>query len=191
MFARFLIALFYAGLFFALGAWSGGHLRPIGIAISEAAVVVAEGAETLWNRVTNAAPENPRPAAVASAPAAVPEATLTQARQDFARGDLNGAIARYRAYLVQHPADPDAWGELGNVHFNAGQTTEAARAYHAAALALLSEGRVDRARALEPAIRAAAPALADDLSVRLARIPAPAAVPIPAPIPAAARGAAG
>ena len=72
----------------------------------------------------------------------------------------------YKIHLLKIVLDQHGT-ELGNVYFNGGQTAEAADAFYAAALLLMADGRTETARALEPAIRTGAPALAADLLRRL------------------------
>lgn len=212
MLARILTGLFYAGVFFALGAWSGGHLEPIWTAVENGASAIERRlvgdpgtpsappvAKDKTTATATPVPEQPAvaesaeldnddasPSAAASAaadveqedpagshddvaatPAPEPDAGLDKARRAFAQGDIQGAITAYKAHLVLNPGDAQAHGELGNVYFNGGQTAEAADAFYAAALLLMADGRTETARALEPAIRTGAPALAADLLRRL------------------------
>lgn len=174
MLERLAIGVFYAAIFFALGAWSGGRVEPVGRAALDIAIEVGHGAERLWAWASRGETVHANPPPPADTESAEPPVDLRLARGAFARGDLKGAIAGYKSYIVAHPDDADARGELGNVYYNSGQTAEAAGAFHAAALLLIAEGRADAARALEPVIRIAAPGLADDLARRLA---APASPP--------------
>lgn len=190
MFSRLVIALFYAAVFFALGAWSGGRLAPVGH-------LIADGADRglAWMRSempghkSACPPADEPPAAVAAdAPAeAVPEAVLEvapkavpdpaappadrtdlgAARGAFAAGDIAGAVAAYQAAIAADPQDAEALGELGNVYYSSGQIENAARAYHSAALALAAQGRIGAARALVPTIRRYAPGLAASLQASL------------------------
>lgn len=164
MLARLTLALFWAALFFGLGAWSGGHLRPIGDALVAGGDYAGDKAVRLWTWARHGAPD----AAPDPSPATTAAALVGRGREAFARGDLQGAIAAYREALELRPGDANILGELGNVYYTSGQTAEAALAYHAAAEALIDAGRIEAARALLPAVRAAAPALAADLDTRLA-----------------------
>lgn len=187
MFGRLLAALFWAAIFFALGAWSGGSLKPVGKAILRGGEAVAHGAREAWNwafyqggsttphgvAATDGAGGS---AASGHGSATASHADLAEARQAFADGDVKQAIAGYKAYLAANPADADAHGELGNVYYFNGQIGEAARAYYSASLYLLAEGRRDEAGALVSAIRIGAPALASDLQNRIDAAAAAAAV---------------
>lgn len=164
MLARLTIALFWAAIFFGLGAWSGGHLRPIGDALVTGGEYAGEKAVRLWTWARHGAPD----AAPDTSPATTAAALVDKGRAAFARGDLQGAVDAYREALELRPGDADILGELGNVYYTSGQTAEAALAFHAAAEALIDSGRIEAARALLPAVRAAAPTLAADLDARLA-----------------------
>lgn len=171
MLSRLVIAVFYAAVFFSLGAWSGGRLAPIGqLARDGADRAMAYFAPEDTMVPVCVAPDSdtalmPEPAAV-TPPTAT--ADLDTARAAFARGELSAAIEAYRAAIRAEPANADALGELGNVYFASGQTGNAAQAYHAAALALLAQDRPQQAAALVPAIRPYAPDLAADLEASLA-----------------------
>jgi tetratricopeptide (TPR) repeat protein len=178
MFGRLLAALFWAAIFFALGAWSGGSLKPVGNAILRGAEALGHGAREAWNwafyqdgstapHAVAATEAGHGVATVEHLNADATHANLAEARQAFADGDVKEAVAGYKAYLAANPADADAHGELGNVYYFNGQVGEAARAYYAASLYLLSEGRRDEAGALVPAIRIGAPALASELQNRI------------------------
>lgn len=164
MLARLTTALFWAAAFFALGAWSGGHLRPVGDAIVAGGEYTADAAGRLWTWARHGAPD----AAPDPSPATTAAALVDSGRKAFARGDLAGSVAAYREALELRPGSADILGELGNVYYTSGQTAEAALAFHAAAEALIDSGRIDAARALLPTVRAAAPTLAADLDSRLA-----------------------
>ncbi|MGV6847949.1 MAG: tetratricopeptide repeat protein [Marinibacterium sp.] len=170
MFGRLLIGLFYAAFFFGLGAWSGGRLEPVGIAIKEGAVVAKDNVVHIWKWATakdfESVPKK-ETIVVSKVPLNV---SLSDAREAFVEGDILAAIVDYNQFISLHPDSAAAWGELGNVYFNSGRTAEAAQAYYEAALLLLSEGRARSARALEPAIRAQSTVLADELAARLARL---------------------
>jgi hypothetical protein len=189
MLSRLFTALFYAIVFFALGAWSGGSLRKIGDFFSRSgegsapSLSVAQKARPPADTPPAALADTAVPPPAASeasaptdtpaeappaAPTAEPAPDLGPARTAFAAGDLSGAVAAYQAVLAKHPTDADALGELGNVYFNAGQTPSAVHMYMAAAEVLLDEGKTSEVRALLPAIRPFAPDLAAILDARLA-----------------------
>ena len=200
MIGRLVTALFWAAIFFALGAWSGGSLQPVGAAITRGAKAIGHGAREAWNWAfyegqgagvhdgALAEPGSDAGAASSSGHGLADldggsAADLAAARKAFAEGQVKEAIAGYRAFLVAHPADADAHGELGNVFYYNGQVGEAAGAYYSAALYLLADGRTDAASALVPAIRVGGPDLADDLQNRIAMA---ASAPVHAPAPATA-----
>jgi len=171
MLGRILTAIFYAAVFFALGAWTGGSLKPIGAALTRGAKAIGHGASEAWNWAFY----DGQPGSNESAPQTLHGAAgsehapdLAAARQAFASGDVKDAVAGYKAFLAAHPADADAHGELGNIYYYNGEIGKAANAYYSAALYLLAEGRTGEATALVPAIRIGATALADDLQNRIA-----------------------
>lgn len=195
MIGRISTWIFYAIVFFMLGAWSNSHWSGIGNLVDQGLAAGRSGAASAWawmqgtgspkepeskdapKEIAKAEPAPAAPAAEPAAPAAEPAApaaepevsSLNTARDAFARGDVNGAVAAYKEYLAAHPEDFDALGELGNVFFNAGRIDEAAQAYYDAANLLLAAGDKQRAQALEGAIRLGNPGLADDLAQKLAR----------------------
>jgi tetratricopeptide (TPR) repeat protein len=100
-------------------------------------------------------------------PAAGSEKDLYKAREAFAAGNVDGAIAAYKEVLARHPGSTDAMGELGNVYFMTGRTGEAAQSYFDAASKSLEENRPEVAQALLPAIGQGNPALAQELQQKL------------------------
>ncbi|MDQ2090946.1 hypothetical protein [Marimonas arenosa] len=179
MLGRLITAIFWAAIFFALGAWSGGSLKPIGDALTRGGKAIAYGAREAWRWAFAEGAQGSDSGTAAPAHATAPAssddtlgtgvtADLAAARQSFASGDVKAAITRYKVYLAANPADADAHGELGNVYYYNGEVGEAAGAYYSAALYLLAEGRNGEAQALVPAISIGAPALAADLRNRIA-----------------------
>ena len=165
MLGRLLTALFYAAFFFWLGAWSGGRLEPIGDALYKGAIKTRDGAEALWHWAFRSGDDD---AGEGEAYSVLPQvADLGNARRAFSRGDIQAAVAEYKAYLATHTEDADAHGELGNVYYHSGQVGQASGSFYTAALLLLSEGRKEEAEALMPAITAGAPGLAAELRTRL------------------------
>ena len=73
---------------------------------------------------------------------------LQTARRAYWIGDYAGADAAYRRYLEQHPADPDGYGELGNLLFAQDKRNEAREMFRQAAGRLENQGRHDEAAAL-------------------------------------------
>lgn len=169
MISRLVTALFWALVFFTLGAWSGGSLRPIGTALTDGSVALVQRAsDYLYGPPATAPVTEAMPAALVPAAPAGP-ADLTLARAAYARGDIAAAIAAYQAAAAGHPDDSAPLGELGNVYFTAGQTENAARAWTAAGLVLVAQGDSARARALVPAIRPYDPTMAARLEASLIR----------------------
>ena len=95
---------------------------------------------------------------------------LSGARTAFAAGDTQWAIYYYSMYLGQRNADANAWGELGNVHYQDGNFPEAARAYFNAANLLIDRGQTARAIQLIPAIEEGDPGLSEAIHLRLTTI---------------------
>jgi tetratricopeptide (TPR) repeat protein len=59
-------------------------------------------------------------------------AALAAARQDFAAGRLDDALAQLRELLGRAPRSPELWATLGDIHLARGAVEEAERAYVAA-----------------------------------------------------------
>ncbi len=102
--------------------------------------------------------------AQAGVPAASVEATLLdRARRAYWAGDLSAAIQAYQALLDRDPADPDVWGELGNVYYAQGRWREAGEAYYEAARRLQAKGEERRLGYLLRLIEGLAPEKAAEL----------------------------
>jgi thioredoxin-like negative regulator of GroEL len=97
------------------------------------------------------------------------DAELNQARDAYEKGDVAAAVNGYKAYLAKTPGNADAHGELGNIFYATGNIPEAGLAYYNAANLLIDQKQPDRADALMPLISQINPALASDLSARLAQ----------------------
>jgi Flp pilus assembly protein TadD len=167
MLARLTTWLFYAVVFFLLGAWVGGFSPGLRALMREGAQEAQAGGEKIWRWAHATISEAP---ASAPAPAATEVTTkdfLLSARAAFSRGDVSQAIALYQDLLKQKPDDVDARGELGNVLLSAGRLQEAAQAYYETAVRLARAGDGARARALAAVIRRNDPALADRLEKEL------------------------
>jgi Flp pilus assembly protein TadD len=93
--------------------------------------------------------------------------TLTVAREAFAAGDMKAAIEGYRAAIASNPSALEARGELGNVLYNVGATSEAAQAYFETAKLAIDQNHPEVAEALMPAVIEGNPMLADQLSDKL------------------------
>lgn len=164
MIGRIATWLFYAAFFFLIGVWAGPRL-PGADGIFSAAFdwgygVIAGFQEWAVGDEPKAEPEKPVKVAT------IPEAMQT-ARDAFAAGDTQAAIAAYQDILLQDPDNLDARGELGNVLFAAGRNEDAAKAFYDVAIRMLQRGDVAGARALEPAVRGGSQELADKLSQML------------------------
>ena len=94
---------------------------------------------------------------------------LNNAREAFARGDVNGAVTIYVDVINNNANNADARGELGNVYFLTGRLPEAAQAYYDAANLLLDKKELDRVEALLPVIARINPMMADELFQKLNR----------------------
>jgi hypothetical protein len=92
---------------------------------------------------------------------------LSAARRAFSAGDLAWSSHYYGVHLKIQNRDANAWGELGNVHFTAGNLTDSAQAYFAAANILIDQGQSARAIKLLPTIQAGNVSLAESLHLRL------------------------
>lgn len=92
---------------------------------------------------------------------------LTVAREAFAAGDMQTAIASYRAQIASNPADMSAHGELGNVLYTVGALPEAAQVYFDVANMAIEQNHPEVAEALLPAVSEGNPMLADQLSDKL------------------------
>jgi thioredoxin-like negative regulator of GroEL len=95
------------------------------------------------------------------------EEKIGTAREAFARGDVDGAVAIYNEYIKSNANDPDARGELGNVYYMTGRLPEAAQAYYDAAKLLLDKKELDRVDELLPVIAQVNPMMADELVQKL------------------------
>lgn len=173
MLSRVGIAIFYAIVFFALGAFAGDRVPSLRSMMKQGVDATWDGAQRLkvWAEGTvSSKPAEPAGApapAKEAAPKPDPKQSIATARDLFAKGNVSEAIAAYQALLKTSPDEADAWGELGNVYHSAGRLQDASRAYFEAATRLIDKGEAARARALMPAVKANAPALADELERRV------------------------
>jgi tetratricopeptide (TPR) repeat protein len=161
MLARLTTWVFYAVVFFLLGAWVGGLSPGLRALMREGAQEARAGAEFAlrWAGATISESRAPPPVA----PEQAAKDLLQSARAAFARGDVENSISLYQELLKQEPDDVDGRGELGNVLLNAGRVQAASQTYYETAVRLARSGDEARARALEPIIRRNAPELADRL----------------------------
>ena len=98
---------------------------------------------------------------------ASPQDALTQARQAFASGNVQGAVSGYREVLAKNPDDIDAMGELGNVLYATGWIAQAAQAYFDVANKAIDQNKPQVAEALLPVIIRGNPMLASQLQDRM------------------------
>ena len=98
---------------------------------------------------------------------ASPQDALTQARQAFASGNVQGAVSGYREVLAKNPDDIDAIGELGNVLYATGWTAQATQSYFDAANKAIDQNKPQVAEALLPVIIRGNPMLASQLQDRM------------------------
>ena len=103
----------------------------------------------------------------AKATAAGTSESLSVARAAFASGDMDAAIAGYRAHIAGNPADMSAHGELGNVLYTVGALPEAAQVYFETANMALEQNQPEVAEALLPAVSEGNPMLANQLHDKL------------------------
>jgi TolA-binding protein len=94
---------------------------------------------------------------------------LNQARDAFAKGDIQTAVTTYKDYIKKNPSNSDASGELGNVYFSVGSLPEAAQSYYDAADLLIGQKQLDRVNEMIPVIGQINPALANELSAKMAK----------------------
>ena len=92
---------------------------------------------------------------------------LTSAREAFAAGDIDRAVASYNDVIKNNPNNADARGELGNVYYLTGQLPEAAQTYYDAANLLLDRKEFDRVEPLLPVIAQINPMMVDELIQKL------------------------
>ena len=97
------------------------------------------------------------------------ETLLNQAREAYARGDIDASVTAYKDYIKKNPSNPDASGELGNVYYSTGKLQEAAQSYYDAANLLIEQRQNERVFELMPVIGQINPSLANDLSAKLSQ----------------------
>ena len=119
-------------------------------------------------------------AAPGVAPASEPAATgqvgkvstyqiLAAAREAFWLRDYVVAEQYYNELISLDPANPDGYGELGNMYFSQGEWEKASAAYYEAGVRLLSEGMVSEAQQLVEVIRGLNGTQADDLEKEISQ----------------------
>lgn len=88
---------------------------------------------------------------------------LNNAREAYARGDIEASIKAYTEFCKKNPDSVDGNGELGNVYYMSGRLQEAAQSYFEAAKRLVEQEQMERAQGLLPSIAQGNPQLANDL----------------------------
>ena len=132
----------------ALFAYQGGYLKNVGGKASETIAKLTPSFGT-------------------AAPAQKAGDKLAAARDAFAAGDINAAVAGYRELIAANPNDIAARGELGNVLYTVGAFSEASQAYFEAASLAIEQNQIEVAEALFPAIIEGNPMLASALNDKL------------------------
>ncbi len=191
--------LFYAILFFFLGAWAttvspgmkdlvrqaedAGHhsFEKLGAWTSSTLAPTADGqaekpkeAASAPSLAPSTAPApspaaSPAPAPATTAEAPIGQELLVNARTAYANHDILGAINAYRGYIDRNPGAIEARGELGNVYFGNGRPRDAAQAYFEAAMLKLKAGDVAGAQIFLDPVRQGDGALGDDLRREIAK----------------------
>jgi tetratricopeptide (TPR) repeat protein len=123
---------------------------------------------------TQAAPAEVEPATTdtdtATADSGEPETpynVLAKAREAYWLRDFATAEQQYKKLTQLEPANPDGYGELGNMYFSRGMWDEAANAYYEAGVRLLDEGLIVQARQMVDVIRGLNGNQADELDARI------------------------
>jgi outer membrane biosynthesis protein TonB len=86
----------------------------------------------------------------AGQPAKTTRELWISAREEYHRGNIEASINNYKEVIANSSDNFDAYGELGNVYLNSGNTREAANAYFEAAAILVKMGQIRRASSLLP-----------------------------------------
>ncbi|MGD2160621.1 MAG: tetratricopeptide repeat protein [Gammaproteobacteria bacterium] len=89
-------------------------------------------------------------AAETGKPAKTTRELWISAREEYHRGNIEASINNYKQVIANSTDNFDAYGELGNVYLNTGNTREAANAYFEAATILVKMGQIRRASSLLP-----------------------------------------
>ncbi len=94
------------------------------------------------------------------------DARLGEARQAFWSGDAVTAEFLYKGLSNDFPSDITVKGELGNLYYNTGRMTEAAKQFHAVGLLSLEAGNTGQTMAMIGVLQTIAPQLAADLKAQ-------------------------
>lgn len=92
---------------------------------------------------------------------------LATAREAFWLRDYAAAEQQYKQLISLDPANPDGYGELGNMYFSQGEWEKAAAAYFDAGVHLLDQGMVSEAQQLVEVIRGLNGTQADELEQKI------------------------
>ncbi|MBI1424677.1 MAG: tetratricopeptide repeat protein [Gammaproteobacteria bacterium] len=92
---------------------------------------------------------------------------LDQAREHYSQGDIEGAIERYQQLTQPDEANPNVFGELGNIYYAQGKWQEAGMAYYEAATRLLKLGDIAQVQYLYRVIQGLDQDSADKLRQQL------------------------
>ncbi len=140
----------------------------------EAAAPTAAADDTTAVTDTQAAPADVEPATTdtdtATADSGEPETpynVLAKAREAYWLRDFATAEQQYKKLTQLEPANPDGYGELGNMYFSRGMWDEAANAYYEAGVRLLDEGLIVQARQMVDVIRGLNGNQADELDAQI------------------------
>jgi len=92
---------------------------------------------------------------------------INQARLAYQAGKSDQAISDYLELIKNHPEDPNAYGELGNVYYSKGLWKQASQAYYQAAIQLLKLENREQLHHLHRVIRGLDPDTAKELLNKL------------------------
>ena len=96
-----------------------------------------------------------------------PYNVLAKPREAYWLRDFATAEQQYTKLTQLEPANPDGYGELGNMYFSRGMWDEAANAYYEAGVRLLDEGLIVQARQMVDVIRGLNGSQADELDEQI------------------------
>jgi tetratricopeptide (TPR) repeat protein len=89
------------------------------------------------------------------------------AREAFARGDIDGAVALYQKRIKRNSKDVEAHQELGNVYYSTGRLPQAAQAYTEAVSLMIEKKEFDDVDPMLSVIAEFNPGKADELIRKL------------------------
>lgn len=167
MFGRIITWIFYAAVFFFLGVWAGPDCCALSSLPDRVTTLGTQGWQWISHlgnadKVEVAVPPPNQEMSVENY-----DGLLAEARHTYVKGDVTGAISKYRILINGRPDRIEARGELGNIYYETGQLREAAQVYFDLASRQIDLGDAATAGQLEPAIRRGNAALADELLHRM------------------------